>query len=165
MHLLPGKREADLSAGQKKNVARYRQLVKARKLKKLHCSKLRLFHTNDNPFKRCVWSVARGRCPTLRHCMGPLWLDNDGRTVFPCELLQSMGWAASTKLPLGLNVTSLLGNSMHMASVHAVICVALSCCTLDQAPPEVSNPPGAVAPAEHSLINAYRQACLQKAGA
>lgn len=91
---------------------------------------LRFFHANDTPEKRMCWSGESERMPTLRACMGPLWVQNLRRPVLGREMLCSLGWRRTPANFPSLSegqLRKLCGNSMHLASVTSILMIALAC--------------------------------------
>ena len=149
----------------------------ARLANKEKASELGIYHLNDNPRKRCVWSVASGRLPTLRKSMGPLWLKQKSRRIRNCELVAAMGWdhrVAIPGKPKSYKVCAFLGNSMHFSSVQLMVFIALASCGVPD--PSSQDKPGAsckakpgpkqFAPNNHEqmLIDAFHRAA-SRAGA
>lgn len=95
-----------------------------------------VFHLGDDPDFRCVWATKDGAIPTIRKSMGPLWSAQLRRPILGRELMAAMGWFCEARTPgpiatidyreFSSSLGRLVGNSMHLANVAAVLAVALA---------------------------------------
>ena len=99
-----------------------------------------LFHLNDNPKKRIVWSGRDGCLPTIRKAMGPIHSMEVDRQVTAREAMTAMGFVVFEDLAVasGLEQTlpedfvgspgtmSCLGNAMHQTNCSVVLAVTLA---------------------------------------
>ena len=135
----PGKHswKETLAPGQLTRLQAYHKLWQQRFGRSSAGDKRAFFHLNDDPAVRCVWSGKQGCIPTMRKSMGPIWSDYHSRPVLVSEMLTSMGWFVDEKLAAAagvstfpiddsINYRKLIGNSMHLANVTAVLLTALA---------------------------------------
>ena len=99
-----------------------------------------MFHLNDNPKVRTVWSGREGCLPTIRKAMGPIHSMEADRQVTTTEAMTAMGFVVYEDIAVasGLWQTlpadfvsarvafSCLGNAMHQANCSVVLAVTLA---------------------------------------
>ena len=120
--------ESTFTNPQRKRIQQYNQMWRDRFGK---IDDRAIYHVNDSPKIRRVWSGASGAVPCLRRAMGPLFMPTRQRVLLPQELLTAMGWFCSPeaarhagvpghhlKPDKDINWPKLLGNSMHLAQAR-----------------------------------------------
>lgn len=114
----------ELSKMKKIMLHRYKVMSSRRGRLKRDC----VYHLGDNPHKRLCWSSPQSSAlPTLRRSMGVLWCSAKRRKLRVRELARMQGWRRPLNVASDSLFQSMLGNSMHVANVTAVIAVHLAC--------------------------------------